>query len=154
VLQCALSKIQAHAKVVAARRAERLAEAQVRIVEARARAEERELAGSTTSNWVPLAIGLGVIALVSVTGVIVYLYTRRTNDDNTNNGLAGALPMQLAAPTPSVPQIYLVNTGTTGPTERLCAAPQPTSSMQELPISAATQPRPRYHDDPCSNTRR
>jgi hypothetical protein len=149
----ALSKIQAHAKVVAARRAERLAEAQVRIAEARARAEERELAGSST-NWVPLAIGLGVIALVSVTGVIVYLYTRRAND-NANNGLAGALPMQLAAPAPSAPQIYLVNTGTTGPapTAPLCATPSSTP-MQELPISAATQPRPRYHDDPCSGTRR
>jgi hypothetical protein len=59
----------------------------------------------TSSAWIPVAIGLGVIALVSVAGVVIYMLLRRRD-----TALGGVdLPALPAAPQPSV---FLINTTT------------------------------------------
>jgi hypothetical protein len=59
----------------------------------------------SSSPWIPVAIGLGVIALVGIAGVIVYLLVRR-GDNSSGGGQLGD-----ARYLPSSPQVYLIHTG-------------------------------------------
>jgi len=82
----------------------------------------RELADSEAkprergSLWIPLAVGLGIIAVVGVAGVIVYLLVRRDRDGGTTTlGSVDTryfLPAPQTAPAPAAaPQIYVINAG-------------------------------------------
>lgn len=133
--------MQVHAKQLALQRAARREEAQTRLLEARAHAEEQRLAGAAaTSSWAPLAIGLGVIALVGVTGVVMYLMLRRPEGMQ----LGGT---QLALPAPAQsPQVFVINAGG--------APAQPVTQLAAPPAPAEPVPKvPRYHDDPFSRRR-
>jgi hypothetical protein len=63
-----------------------------------------------TSPWMPLAIGLGIIAVVGVMGVVVYLLVRR-KDDGATTVLGAVDPRMLPPPPAQQPQVYLINTG-------------------------------------------
>lgn len=93
------------------------AEFEDRPVRALAR-HEREVAEPAVreSKWVPLAVGLGIIALIGVAGVVVYLLVRRK--DNGETSVLGAVdPRYLPQPMQQqAPQVYLINAGGGGGT--------------------------------------
>lgn len=66
-----------------------------------------------SSRWIPLAVGLGILAVVGVAGVIVYLLVRR--DGNKMTSLGAVDPRYLLPPpqpaAPAAPQIYVINAG-------------------------------------------
>jgi len=74
---------------------------------------ERDLAEPAvrSSPWVPVAVGLGIVALIGVAGVIVYLLVRRK--DNGETSVLGAVdPRVLPQPIQQqAPQVYLINAG-------------------------------------------
>lgn len=81
---------------------------------------ERELAApvvreiirerESSPSWMPLAVGLGVIAIVGLAGVIVYLLVRRKDGDANVLGAVDPryLPPQVQQ---QAPQVYLINAG-------------------------------------------
>jgi hypothetical protein len=82
------------------------------------RADREPTVVRETSPWMPLAIGLGIIAVVGVMGVVVYLLVRRKDDGSST--VLGAVdprnylpqPVPQAAPAPVVqPQVYVIHTG-------------------------------------------
>jgi hypothetical protein len=78
------------------------------------RADREPTVVRETSPWMPLAIGLGVIAVVGVMGVVVYLLVRR-KDDGTQTVLGSVdpryLPQPAPMPAPAAPQVFVINTG-------------------------------------------
>lgn len=76
--------------------------------------------------------GLAILAVVGVTGVIIYLLMRRKSDGTVN--LSGYDP-RMMAPNQPPPQVYLINTGHAGG--------QITAMAPTLPAPAAT---PTYDD--------
>jgi len=68
----------------------------------------REIHGAA-SPWTPLAIGLGLVAIMGLTGVIIYLLVRK-KDDGSTTVLGAVDPRLLPQPTPA-PQVYLINAG-------------------------------------------
>lgn len=130
---------QLAAAEMAARRGEDVEDAEFedRPVRALARHErelaEREVVRERPSNWMPLAIGLGIVALIGVAGVVVYLLVRRK--DNGETSVLGAVDpryvqqMQQQAPQP---QVFLINAGGGSPatvTRAADAAPSGDSAM-------------------------
>jgi len=105
---------------------------------------------SRSSFWVPLAVGLGIIAVVGVAGVIVYLLARRDGDKITSLGAVDPRHLLPAAPAPAAapaaaPQIYVINAGSgtvssnpptapeaNGPAKPV-AYPSTTPSLHRLP---------------------
>jgi hypothetical protein len=78
----------------------------------RVRAEPvvREIVYERGSSWMPLAIGLGIVALIGVAGVVVYLLVRRK--DNGETSVLGAIdPRYVPQLQQQVPQVYLINAG-------------------------------------------
>ena len=132
--------MQVHAKQLALQRAARREEAQTRMLEARVHAEERRLDNASSgSSWVPLAIGLGVIAVIGVTGVVMYLMLRRPEGMQL-----GGAQLALSAPAQS-PQVFVINAG---------GSPQPIAQLAApLPAPEPVSKVPRYHDDPFSRRR-
>jgi hypothetical protein len=63
-----------------------------------------------SSPWTPLAIGIGIIAVIGLAGVIVYLLVRNKDGKTTVLGEIDPrlLPQPVVAP---APQVYLINTG-------------------------------------------
>lgn len=81
---------------------------------------ERELAAPVvreiirekeTSPWMPLAVGLGIIAIIGLAGVVVYLLVRRRNGDTNVLGAVDAQHLAAIQQQPQAPQVYLINAG-------------------------------------------
>jgi hypothetical protein len=75
---------------------------------------ERELpAKQDSSPWVGVAVGLGVFAVVTIAGVVVYLMLSRKRDHHNALGdgmqMLPAPPPQIIMPQQAAPQIYMVN---------------------------------------------
>jgi hypothetical protein len=64
------------------------------------------------SSWMPLAVGLSIVALIGVMGVVVYLLVRRKEDGNT--AVLGAVDPRYLPQAPP-PQVYLIHTGNAQP---------------------------------------
>jgi hypothetical protein len=104
-----------------------------------------------TSPWMPLALGLGIIALVGVAGVVVYLLVRR-KDDGSSTVLGTVdpryLPQPAPAAAPAAPQVFVINTGngsasapTTAPALPAATAPAELESVTGL----GEAPLPPFH---------
>lgn len=107
----------------------------------------REIIRERESSWMPLAVGLGVVALIGVAGVVVYLLVRRKGNGETST--LGAIdpryvpqPMQQQAP-----QIYVINTGSGAVT-----TPQTSVPLPELPPRPVAYPSttPMLHRLPAT----
>ncbi len=69
----------------------------------------REIIRERESSWMPLAVGLGIVALIGVAGVVVYLLVRRK--DNGETSVLGAVDPRYLPQQPQAPQVYLINSG-------------------------------------------
>lgn len=69
----------------------------------------REIIRERASSWMPLAVGLGIVALIGVAGVVVYLLVRRK--DNGETSVLGAVDPRYLPQQPQAPQVYLINSG-------------------------------------------
>lgn len=88
----------------------------------------REIIRERGSSWMPLAVGLGIIALIGVAGVVVYLLVRRK--DNGEHTVLGAVdPRYLPQP---APQVYLINSGGGQATVTRAEAPQSDGAMLSM----------------------
>jgi hypothetical protein len=98
--------------------------------------------------WIPLAVGLGIIAVVGVAGVIVYLLVRRDRDGgSTTLGSVDPryfLPAPQAAPAPAAaPNIYVINAG--GGTVTAPATPALAESIEPPKPVAIPSTAPMLH---------
>lgn len=85
----------------------------------------REIIRERESSWMPLAVGLGIVALIGVAGVVVYLLVRRK--DGETSVLGAVDPRYLPQPMQQAPQVYLINAGGGGTVTR--AEPQNDGAM-------------------------
>lgn len=92
----------------------------------------REIIRERESSWMPLAVGLGIIALIGVAGVVVYLLVRR--QDNGETSVLGAVdPRYLPQPVQQqAPQVYLINAGGGGATVTHANPPQSDNAMLSM----------------------
>jgi hypothetical protein len=118
------------------------------------RRNDRELADSEAkprergSLWIPLAVGLGIIAVVGVAGVIVYLLVRRDRDGGSTT--LGSVdpryflpPPPAPAPAAAAPQIYVINAG--GGTVTSPATPAIVESIEPPKPVAIPSTAPMLH---------
>jgi hypothetical protein len=101
-----------------------------------------------TSPWMPLALGLGIIALVGVAGVVVYLLVRR-KDDGSSTVLGTVDPRYLPQPAPAVapaaPQVFVINTGN-GSASAPVPAPTPVTHAETESVTGLGEaPLPPFH---------
>ena len=87
-----------------------------------------------SSPWVPLAIGLSVVAVVGVLGVVMYLLVRRK--DNETTVLGAVDPRYLPAPAPQAPQVFVINAGGV-------QTPAPVAAAE--PAALAESPLPPFY---------
>jgi hypothetical protein len=95
-----------------------------------------------STNWMPLAVGLGIVAVVGVAGVIVYLLLRR--DGNKTSTLGEVDPRYFlpppAMPAAAAPQIYVINAGggTVTAPSAAPAAPNVEPALKPVAIPSTT----------------
>jgi len=89
----------------------------------------REIIRERGSAWMPLAIGLGIIAVIGVAGVVVYLLVRRK--DNGESSVLGAVDPRYL-PQQQAPQVYLINSGGGQATVTRAEAPQSDGAMLSM----------------------
>jgi hypothetical protein len=94
-----------------------------------------------TSPWMPLAIGLGIIAVLGMAGVVVYLLVRR-KDDGTQTVLGAVDPRYLPQPAPvAAPQVFVINTGNGS-----ASTPAPITRTESEPVTGLGEsPLPPFY---------
>lgn len=90
----------------------------------------REIIRERGSAWMPLAIGLGIVALIGVAGVVVYLLVRRK--DNGEHTVLGAVDPRYLPQQPQAPQVYLINAGGGGASVTHANPPQSDGAVLSL----------------------
>jgi hypothetical protein len=70
----------------------------------------REIIRERASSWMPLAIGLGIVAVIGVAGVVIYLLVRRKDGQTAVLGEVDPrfVPTHMQQ---QQPQVYLINAG-------------------------------------------